>query len=240
MKIHNVEQRSIEWFELKHGRIGGTTSSGLLLDVKDKFKIEMLSQYLEEFDPMMFDDQYMSDAMQRGIDLEPHARQIIGELTGNTFDEIGLITCDEIDILSLSPDGVNGQFTEACEIKCFGAKKHTECLITNEIPSEYIAQAIHYFTMIPTLEKLHWFAFRPESKQPYFHKILKRESKIDLGEKISVKIPDGFYKNGNEKFRTEKQSVLRPISEISEMVKTNAIELQDWINEKLETLTNQF
>ena len=66
---HNMEQRTMEWFEIKHSKIGGTLSKGLFVK-SDTLLIELLSQRIEEYEGV---ESFISADMVKGIDLEPYA-----------------------------------------------------------------------------------------------------------------------------------------------------------------------
>lgn len=173
-----IEQGSEEWHAIKWGKIGGTLAKGLFVK-SDTLLIDILSQRLEEFD---FIESFTSDAMERGNELEPGAREYLNQYTGLTFEEYGWLQSEENELLGISPDGMISDETIACEIKCFGRKKHMEVLLTQEIPLENIPQCIHYFTINPKLEKLYFIAYRPESPK-HFIKELTRESMLNFGTK---------------------------------------------------------
>jgi len=173
-----IEQGSEEWHSIKWGKIGGTLAKGLFIK-SDTLLIDILSQRLEGFD---FIESFTSDAMDRGNELEPEAREYLNQYTGLTLEEYGWLQSDENELLGISPDGMISDETVACEIKCFGRKKHMEILLSQEIPLENIPQCIHYFTVNPKLEKLYFIAYRPEAPK-HFIKELTRESMLNFGTK---------------------------------------------------------
>lgn len=174
----DIEQGSLEWHEVKWGMIGGTLSKGLFVK-SDTLLIDILSQRMEEFEPT---DSYENDAMQRGNDLEPFAREYLNSYVGVDFLQTGWLQSEENELLGISPDGITEDETISCEIKCFGRKKHYEVLLNNEIPLENLNQCLHYFTVNPKLEKLYFIAFRPEAPK-HFIKELTLEREINLGTK---------------------------------------------------------
>jgi putative phage-type endonuclease len=179
MKIHNeIEQGSQEWLALKWGKIGGTLSKGLFVK-SDTLMIDILSQRLEEFEPT---ESFTSEAMDRGNEMEPFAREYIEEYYGLKFNVPAWLQSEQNELLGISPDGLTEDNKTACEIKCFGRKKHTEVLLSNEIPNDYIHQIIHYFTVNEELDKLIFIAFRPEAPK-HLIKEVTRESEISLGTK---------------------------------------------------------
>jgi len=171
-----VEQKSLEWFELKWGKIGGSLSKGIFTK-GDTLFIDLLSQHIEEFEPS---DEWENEHTKRGKDLEPFAIQYLEGYTGYKFSNYGWLQSEKNELLGISPDGVSTDFKVACETKCFARKKHTEILVNNEIPLENIHQLIHYFTVIPNLEKLYFCAFRPESLNS-FVKELTLQSEVNIG-----------------------------------------------------------
>lgn len=176
IRYDEIEQGTIEWFGIKWGKIGGSSSKGLHTK-GDTLFIELLSQHLEEFEP---DNSFINDAMERGNNLEPFARDYISEYTGLEFKETGWLQSKKNELLGISPDGITDDNFHSCEIKCFGRKKHTEVLLKDEIPLENIHQCIHYFTVNPQLKEHYFIAFRPESPK-HFVKKLTLNSIVNIG-----------------------------------------------------------
>lgn len=183
MVYKNIKQKSLEWFELKWGKIGGTLSKGLFVK-SDTLFIDILSQKLEEFEPS---DSFENEHTQRGNDLEPFAIEYLEKYTGLKFNSVGWIQSEKNELLGISPDGITDDLKIACETKCFARKKHTEILIKNDIPLDNIYQLVHYFTVNPKLEKLYFCAFRPESVKN-FVKELTLESEVNIGTKARPNI----------------------------------------------------
>ena len=185
MRIHNIEQRTYEWHLIKHGVIGGTLAKGLFVK-SDTLLIDLLSQKLEEFD---YEESYISFDMQRGIDLEPQAREELSREIFVQFNEVGFLQHDTIDILGISPDGISEDLTIQCEIKCPAAKKHTSTILADEIPSDNIHQVLHAFVVNEKLESLFFCSYRPENKiKPLWYKEIKKDSLIDLGTKSKPQV----------------------------------------------------
>ena len=90
-------------------------------------------------------------------------------------------------MLGISPDGMIEDLTVACETKCFARKKHTEILLTREIPLDNIHQVVHYFTVNPKLESLYFCAFRPESVSSFI-KRLTLNSQVNIGTKAKPRM----------------------------------------------------
>lgn len=189
MIVHkDLEQKSIEWFELRWGKIGGTSSKGLFVK-GDTLFLDILSQRIEEFEPS---DGFSNDAMDRGNELEPFAVEYLDRYLNVKFETVGWLQSEENELLGISPDGITADLKQACEIKCLSRKKHVEVLVNNVMPLDYVHQCIHYFTVNPNLEKLHFLAFRPESIKNFYRE-LTLDSLVNIGtnaKPVTVTISD--------------------------------------------------
>lgn len=210
-KYTEFEQKSIEWHEVKWGKIGGSASAGLL-KVTDTLFIDILSQQIEEFEP---ENEWSNDAMERGNELEPFAREYLETYYGVKFEVPAWIQSDENSLLGISPDGLTSDNKTACEIKCFGRKKHYEILIKNEIPYDNVPQLVHYFTVNPELETLYFICFRHEAPK-HFVKELKRDTMVNIG--------------------TNAKPIIRSIEEAVQIATANANMLLERIDNEIENL----
>jgi hypothetical protein len=227
----HIEQNSIEWHEIKWGKIGGTLSKGLFID-SDTLFIDLLSQHIEEFDMI---DGFVSDAMQRGKDLEPYALEYISQYSGINFQKSGWLECEENPLLGISPDGISECEEIACELKCLSRKEHTTLLVYEELDKDKLCQIIHYFTVNPKLKKLYFLAFRPESIQSYV-KVFTRESVIDLGWKIKVEVKQYGVKGQEIKPKIESVTDEKTIDEWTKIALENASKLKVKITETINKL----
>lgn len=210
----DIVQGTEEWHRIRYGKIGGSTSKGLLTDT-DTLLDEILATQLEPFE--LEDDLYASKEMQRGNELEPLARLNLSQYTNIPFIECGWLESEEIPLLGISPDGITKDFKVACEIKCPGAKKHTNTLRNGIIPLDHINQIVHNFTVNDQLEIIYFCSFRPESKYPLFVRNATRGTLVNLG--------------------TKSKPVVKPISEWVGIIQAKVIELQNKVDHVLELLT---
>jgi len=187
MTVHkDIEQRSVEWFQLRRGKITGSNAKGLFVKSETLLN-DLISQLTEDFDDE--EESYVSFDMQRGIDLECIAREELGREVFISFKEVGLIQNSSIKILAISPDGLNEDGTIQCEIKAPASKKHTQTIRQDEIPSDNIHQVLHAFVVNEKLEKNIFCSYRPENNIcPLWYKVVTRETEIDLGTKAKPNI----------------------------------------------------
>jgi hypothetical protein len=207
----NIEQKSLEWFELKWGKIGGTLSKGLFVK-SDTLLIDIMSQLIEDFEPS---ETFSNDAIDRGNEYEPFAREYLEKFLNVKFEESGWLQCEKNKLLGISPDGITADEEEACEIKCLGRKAHMEIIYEKIMPLKHTPQCIHYFTVNPKLKKLHFFCYRPESIKNYY-KLLTLDSVINIG--------------------TNAKPKMVRISDAVEISRKNADELLKNIEEEIELL----
>lgn len=226
-----IKQNSIEWFEIKWGKIGGTLSKGLFID-SDTLFLDLLSQHIEEFEPS---EGFENEAMQRGKDLEPFALEYISTYTGINFKTTGWLQSKRNKLLGISPDGLSECEKLATEIKCLSRKEHTKLLIEKQLPKEKLCQIIHYFTVNPKLEKLYFISFRPESIKPYIEEFTK-DSLIDLGWKTEFEVKQYGVKGKEIKPKIEKAPDIKTISQWSEIAFQEADKLEEKINQTINKL----
>ena len=211
----NIEQKSSEWFEIKHGKIGGTRAKELFVK-SDTLFFKLLAEHVEPFDEDSDEEGYISEAMERGNFLEPEARLELGKYTGLEFIECGWIQSNH-ELMGISPDGITSDLQNQCEIKCPQAIAHLKIVLSEQIPIEYINQCVHAFTCNDKLKNLYFVSYRPECKvKPLFVKELTRESLVNNG--------------------TAAKPVMVSISDLVRVSYREAEFMQEQINEKINKL----
>jgi len=175
----NIEQNSSEWFEIRHGKIGGTRAKELFIK-SDTLLYKLLAETIEPFDEDA-DEGFQSEAMERGSFLEPMARIELEKYTGLKFLECGWIQSDN-ELMGISPDGITADLTIQIEVKCPQSINHLKMCVADSIPLEYINQCVHAFTVNDKLERLYFVSYRPECIiKPLFVKELTRKSLVNNG-----------------------------------------------------------
>ena len=82
---------------------------------------------------------FWSEAMVRGTELEPRARNAYSASTGHSVREVGMAFLDNKKRVGASPDGLIGS-DGGLEIKCPLPHTHEKYLIAGRPPSQYMAQ----------------------------------------------------------------------------------------------------
>lgn len=136
----NILQRSEDWFA---DRVGKVTASRVKdLNAKptkgkalNALGLTILAERLTGVQKEIFTNQ----AMQWGIDNEPHAIAAYENETGNFVIGTGLIDHPFIEMFGASPDGLVGEDGQI-EVKCPDTTTHLNTLLTRKVPDEYIPQ----------------------------------------------------------------------------------------------------
>lgn len=175
VKVYNQEQKSLEWHELRRGKI---TSTGLKRiigtpAVKKTYFMEVLAERLS------INDNQDESALDRGVRLESKAIEAFEKYSGKIITQVGLCESDENQFMALSPDGLienNGVYDEAIEVKCLSSANHIKAWLSNEIPDEYQGQCLQYFIVNPDLKTLYFVLYDPRVTMHPIHVIeLTRE-----------------------------------------------------------------
>jgi len=175
---YEIEQGTPEWHEIRYGKIGGTSSKGILTD-SDTLTNELIAFRLESFEYDM--DGYKSPDMERGSMFEHEANLAIEEKYGIVFNPCGWLQSEEFNFVGYSPDGITQDETIMSEVKCPGSKVHTKTIRIGEVPHDHTHQITHAFLVNPKLEKLIFASYRPESIVPLFTVEVTRETVLNYG-----------------------------------------------------------
>tara|TARA_R110000823_G_scaffold219284_1_gene348252 strand:- start:1319 stop:1957 length:639 start_codon:yes stop_codon:yes gene_type:complete len=146
MIIHNVTQGTDEWFAIRCG-IPTTsafssmvTSTGNLSKSIDDYAITLAADL---FAGKSLDEFQGNHYTERGIALEPEARNFYEVQKNIDVQEVGFIT-DDLHTWGCSPDGLVSDGLGMLEIKCQIPKNHIKCIIdykkTGKAPTKYIQQ----------------------------------------------------------------------------------------------------
>lgn len=151
-------QGSDEWLEWRKTRIGASDSAIIMGISPYKTAYRLWEEKMGAKDP-----DPINERMQRGIDLEPKARDAFEKLIGVSADP-RVFEHQEYPWMIASLDGfgkVQQGNTFAVEIKCNGNKNHQEA-IDGRIPEHYQCQMQHQMA-VTGLEWMYYFSFDGEN-----------------------------------------------------------------------------
>jgi predicted phage-related endonuclease len=141
-------QRSPEWFAARAGRITGSCASAVTAKGKGGAESVVRRDYrlqlaCERITGMPQEGGFVSEAMQRGIDLEPIAFAAYEAKTGNMVRTTGFLTAHQ-HMVGCSLDGDIEDFEGIIELKCPKTATHVGYLRDPmTLRNAYIAQVTH-------------------------------------------------------------------------------------------------
>ena len=141
MRVTEFEQRTEGWFQARLGCPSASSFHRLITSTGKPAATAMA--YIDELVAERITGKqasvYVSEAMQRGTDLEPLAKEVYELVSGESVFDIGFCKHDDLEA-GCSPDGLVGD-NGLLEIKCPMAHTMVGYLRAgNKLPSKYKAQ----------------------------------------------------------------------------------------------------
>lgn len=169
-----LEQGTIEWLDFRRDKITATDACVIMGVSPWKTKVQL---YHEKKDPNY--RSMTSERMQRGIDLEPIARDLFCAKTGHKMIPKVIVK----DWAMASLDGIN-DWDEILEIKCPGPTQH-QIAVEGRIPDHYYPQLQHQMWVCDS-EKVFFFSFcgvdgvivEAKRNEEYIQKMIEEEYKF--------------------------------------------------------------
>ena len=213
MKIHHVQQGSLEWAML---RCGIPTASEFGNLVTPDFKIrtgEMPKTFLNKKLAEKWQgaplDCYQSHDMELGTIQEEEAIPYFTLETGIDVERVGFVTSDDGRV-GCSPDGLLPD--SGIEIKCPRIETHVGYLLASELPKDYAAQ-VHGSMFVTGRTTWRFMSYR--RRLPALMLTIERDEKIQATIRTALEIFNGAFddawallceKNGGPPRRSEHQT----------------------------------
>lgn len=180
MIVENFEQGSPEWLKARCGVVTASNFAKIITpggkEVKSKGRDDYMLDLIHEKLTGEPASSYQSEAMLRGQELEPQARDAFCFMMDKDVQEVGLVYKNEDKTISCSPDGLIG-VNEGLEIKCMLHKAHLTTLIEQSYPSIYKPQL--QGCMWVTGRDSWWFmAYHPDHK-PFICQVMRDDIYIE-------------------------------------------------------------
>lgn len=129
MQIINIQQKTPEWFALrvKHPL---TASEAQAIANQGKGLETLVWEKMTERFSIADKERYSNKDLERGVELEPLAREMYELETGNKIEEVGFVINEKVsNVGGASPDGIIVAQNGLLEIKCFDDKKHFQMIM---------------------------------------------------------------------------------------------------------------
>lgn len=159
----SIDQGSTEWLSLRKEKIGSSDAAVCMGISKWKTPYQLWSEKLD-----VTSSQPQNDAMRRGHELEPIARDLFCSITG--IHVIPKVFVKDFQIASF--DGVSECNSQAVEIKCPGKVDH-ECALSGKVPDHYYPQLQHQMIVLDIKEMWYFSYYNPQTEVMPF--IVKRD-----------------------------------------------------------------
>jgi putative phage-type endonuclease len=140
--IHDMPQRSPEWYAHRCGRVTASRIADLMAMTKTgpgASRKNYMAQLVAERLTGEVAESYSNAAMQWGTDQEPQARALYEFTTDAEVLEVGFIDHAILGMAGCSPDGLVGD-TGMVEFKCPNTATHLDTLLSEKIEGKYVKQ----------------------------------------------------------------------------------------------------
>jgi len=175
MKLHNVEQGTPEWQQVRCGKFTASNFAKLFMAASTKGYQDYINNVVFERLTGKQAETYTNEWMLRGSELEAEARISYETRTFNIVEQVGFVEYNEW--IGASPDGLIDK-DGLIEIKC---PKHTtviEYLLSDKIPKDYYWQM--QGQMLVTERKwCDYFIYHPDL-EPIIKRVKRKETDIEL------------------------------------------------------------
>ena len=146
--VLDVVQGSPEWRAARLGRLTGSCADAVWaerkrgtgeLEARRKLRERLVAERMAHLSQ---EDEFTTDALERGHEAEPLARAAYEAETGLLVQETGFLAHRDLPA-GCSLDGHVGDFAGIVEIKCPKTKTHLRYLRAGVVPDDYLPQILH-------------------------------------------------------------------------------------------------
>lgn len=140
MILSSFQQGSPEWHAARCGVVTASNFKAVLTKGSGKTRANYMRKLAEEIiTGRVAPPAFESEAMQRGVDLEPDARQAYEAQTGRSVREVGIAYLNDDKRVAASPDGLIHE-DGGLEIKCPLPRTHEKYWQEGRVPQIYMPQ----------------------------------------------------------------------------------------------------
>lgn len=191
--VIDCDQRTPAWLQARIGRVTSSSAAEMLAkgrgneEAKGRRKLRMRLA-LERVTERSLEGDYVSHAMQAGIDREADAYAAYEAITGRMLERTGFCS-DNILMAGCSLDGSVDDFTGIIEIKAPEWSAHWEAVKTSKVPTDYLKQVTHAL-FVTGAEWCDWMSYNPDFPAPLDVKLIRVMRDLvaleDYEDKLSV------------------------------------------------------
>ena len=179
MKIyHDIEQGSDEWLAIRKGKPSTSKLASIITAAKgelSKSRIGYIRELIGECFAPEWEEFAGNKYTDRGIELEPEAREAFQATVDFKVAEVGGVLADD-GVSWCSPDGVifdkTGDIVSGLEVKCPSPRVHIGYILDGVLPAAY-KQQVHGAMAITGANSWHFWSYFPGLRP--FHLIVERD-----------------------------------------------------------------
>lgn len=189
--VITAEQRSEVWFAARAGRLTGSVAGDMLAKIKTGEAAARrnlrLKLVLERLTGKPHEPEFLSPAMQAGIDREAFAFRAYEALTGDLVQRSGFLSHTTL-MAGCSLDGHLGDFDKLLSIKCRQPAAHLDFLRSGVIPTDALAQMRHelWITGADAHDYFSWNPDFPDALQSRLVTLTRAEADIPAYEQAAL------------------------------------------------------
>lgn len=197
----DIEQGSEAWHQIRAGKITGTRFATVMSGDSTKGYKDLINSLAGETIAGTKDETYSNAIMERGVEMEPEAREVYEHEMECIIEEVGFCLMDDYeDWVGVSPDGLTG--SGLIEIKCPLIKTHIGYIEANKLPNEYkwqvqgnlLATGLEYCDFMSYYPGLKPFILRVEPDKEMHEQLLSEidktislvKAKIEMYQQYSI------------------------------------------------------
>ena len=141
MNSKEIPQGSPEWHKARLGCLTASRANDVAAAETTAAHQNYFWKLVAERETGLSEDEFVSEAMERGTEMEPVARAAYETHTGQFVTQTGFWLHPEIQWFGASPDGLVGD-DGLIEIKCPKTSTHMRYLSEGKVPTKYKRQMI--------------------------------------------------------------------------------------------------
>jgi predicted phage-related endonuclease len=190
--VIDAEQRSPEWFAARAGRLTGSVAGDMVAKIgkgeaaaRRNLRLKLV---LERVTGRTQESDFISPAMQAGLDREPLAFRAYEALTGEVVQRSGFVSHVSL-MAGASLDGHIGDFDTLLSIKCRQPAAHLDFLRSGVIPADAMAQIRHelWITGASAHDYFSWNPDFPEDLQSRLVTVTRAQADVPSYEAEALK-----------------------------------------------------
>ena len=188
MIIHNVQQKTDDWYKLRLGKFTGSDFHICMSDKETLTKKRMIAKKAaEKITGALSDQDFSSIHIQRGNELEGEAITIYEFEKDVVVEDIGFCELDEY--IGCSPDGFVGD-DGMIEVKCKDNHSFLQSVIDDKVDPMHMTQ-IQFNLMVTGRKWCDYVLYNPNFKK-YLH-VIRVERDQSYIDKIKEKVQECVY-----------------------------------------------